>query len=548
MPIRPCLCAMAAVALAVICPGRADAAATDPVQDLSDAGADSHAAVASSGASLAYPPSAIEAQTTWPATAPTAASADVEGDLLDYVAARLRLPDADQQRIDQEYRWYVSHPDYLDRVFTRARRYLPYIVEQVEQRGMPIDIALLPVVESAFDPFAYSHGRASGLWQFIPGTGRMFGLTQDWWYDGRRDVVASTEAALDYLESLRKKTDGDWLLAIAAYNSGEGRVRSAVRRNKRAGKPTDFWHLDLPRETRGYVPKLLAIGRVVARRYEHGASLPTIGHAPYFDVVDVDGQIDLALAAEMADTSLDEMYRLNPGFNRWATRPNGPHRLAIPAGLRATFEDALARTPVDERVQWTRYLIREGDVLGSIAKRHGTTVTVLKGANQLSSSRIRAGRYLMIPSARATQADYALSAPAREAARLAGSSGTRYTVRSGDSLWTIGRRFGVSSRALARWNGMAPGDTLRVGRELIIKGETAANAAAAVPQAVGTPPGAQRRIAYTVRRGDSLSTISSRFRVSVSQLVRWNRIERDKYLQPGQRLVMYVDVTRQSGG
>ncbi|MEO1575215.1 MAG: LysM peptidoglycan-binding domain-containing protein, partial [Pseudomonadota bacterium] len=289
-----------------------------------------------------------------------------------------------------------------------------------------------------------------------------------------------------------------------------------------------------------------AIARVVARRYEHGVPLPYVEHAPYFDVVAVDGQIDLALAAEMAGTSLDEIYRLNPGFNRWATRPDGPHRLAIPSGSRAQFDVALASTPANQRVQWTRYQIRDGDVLGTIARRHGTTVSVLKAANRLKDHRIRAGRYLMIPSARATEADYSLSASAREATRLAKSGGTRYTVRNGDSLWTIGRRFGVSSRALARWNGMAPGDTLRVGRELIVKGARPVQSAAAPP--VDAPPGAQRRIAYTVRRGDSLSTISSRFRVSVNQLLRWNQLDRNKYLQPGQRLVMYVDVTRQSGG
>lgn len=507
------------------------------------AGANAPAARAATAENTTAP--GVDAVDTHVATsAPTDAVA--AGDLLDHISGRLRLPDSDHKRIDQEYRWYVSHPDYLDRVFTRAQRYLPYIVQQVEQRGMPLDIALLPVVESAFDPFAYSHGRASGLWQFIPGTGRMFGLTQDWWYDGRRDVVASTEAALDYLETLRRKTDGDWLLAIAAYNSGEGRVLSAMRRNRKAGKPTDFWHLALPRETRGYVPKLLAIARVVGQRYQHGVPLPYVAHAPYFDVVPVDGQIDLAVAAEMAGTTLDEIYRLNPGFNRWATRPDGPHRLAIPAGARVAFEQALATTPVDERVQWTRYKIREGDVLGTIARRHGTTVSVLKAANQLNTSRIRAGRYLMIPSARASAADYTLSAGTREATRLANSGGTRYTVRRGDSLWTIGRKFGVSSRALARWNGMAPGDTLRVGRELVIKGARTTAAAATPPAA--TPPGAQRRIAYTVRSGDSLSTISSRFRVSVSQLLRWNQLNRSDYLQPGQRLVMYVDVTRQSGG
>lgn len=477
------------------------------------------------------------------ASLPAAAVAAEQGDLLDYVAGRLRLPDADEKRIDQEYRWYVSHPEYLDRVFTRARRYLPYIVEQIELRGMPLDLALLPVVESAFDPFAYSHGRAAGLWQFIPGTARMYGLKQDWWYDGRRDVMASTNAALDYLETLLRKTNGDWLLAVASYNSGEGRVLRAVRRNRAAGKPTDFWHLKLPRETRAYVPKLLAIGRIVSRRYQHPFNLPSIERTPYFSVVETDGQIDLALAAEMSDTTLDELYRLNPGFNRWATRPEGPHRLAIPYAQRDVFVSALINTPADERVRWTRYKIKDGDVLGTIARRHGTTVSVLKEANQLRDHRIRAGRFLMIPKASAAAGDYALSVGAREQSRLARSDGQRYTVRSGDSLWTIGRKFGVSSRAIARWNGMAPRDTLSVGRELIIK-----SAKAAPPAPADGPPGAQRRVAYVVRNGDSLSTISSRFRVSVGQLVKWNRLDQQKYLQPGQRLVMYVDVTRQSGG
>jgi membrane-bound lytic murein transglycosylase D len=481
------------------------------------------------------------------AALPAALTAPVqEGDLLDHIAAGLRLPDEQRRQVEQQYQWYVTHPDYLDRVFTRARRYLPYIVQQLEARGMPIDLALLPVVESAFDPFAYSHGRAAGLWQFIPGTARMYGLHQDWWYDGRRDVVESTRAALDYLEALLRKTDGDWLLAVASYNSGEGRVLSAMRRNRAAGKPTDFWSLKLPRETRAYVPKLLAISRVVARRMQHDFALPFVPREPYFSVVELDGQIDLALAAEMANTTLDEVYRLNPGFNRWATRPDGPHRLAIPYASYDAFVQRLHDTPADQRVQWTRYRIREGDVLGTIARRHGTTIGVLRQANDLAGSAIRAGAYLMIPQASAAATDYALSQAGRERARLSRSDGQRYVVKNGDSLWTIGRRFGVSSKAIARWNSMAPGDTLRVGRELVIRSTKASAVSASISQQ--GPPGSQRRVAYTVRNGDSLSTISSRFRVSVSELVRWNKLDRAKYLQPGQNLVMFVDVTRQSGG
>lgn len=470
-----------------------------------------------------------------------------ENDLLDHIAAGLSLPDGQRELVEQEYRWYVTHPDYLERVFIRARRYLPYIVQQIEARGMPLEFALLPIVESAFDPFAYSHGRAAGLWQFIPGTGKMYGLQQDWWYDGRRDVVASTRAALDYLESLVARTGGDWLLAVAAYNSGEGRVLSAMRRNRAAGKPTDFWNLRLPRETRTYVPKLLAISRVVAQRTQHDFTLPTVSREPYFAVVPLDGQIDLALAADMADTTLDEIYRLNPGFNRWATRPQGPHRLVVPFASADDFTQRLQDTPADQRVQWIRYRIRNGDVLGTIAERHGTTVAVLKEANELGSSNIRAGAYLMIPKASAARDDYALTAMGRKQARLERGDGQRYVVKSGDSLWTIGQRFGVSSRSIARWNGMAPGDTLRVGAELIIRGAGKGGDNVATAPVQG-PPGAQRRVAYVVRNGDSLSTISTRFRVSLNELVRWNKLDHRDYLQPGQKLVMYVDVTRQSGG
>ncbi len=229
----------------------------------------------------------------------------------------------------KQLNWFIKHPDYIDRVVERARPYLHYIVDQLEQRNMPMEIALLPVVESGFQPFAYSHGRAAGIWQFIPGTGRLYGLKQNWWYDGRRDVIASTGAALDYLEKLYGDF-GDWQLALAAYNSGEGTVGRAIKRNKKAGKATDFWSLDLPRETSAYVPKLIAVAELVKRPAHYNITLSPIDDSPFLAVVDVGSQIDLALAAQLAEISTDEMYQLNPGFNQWATTPDGPHRLVVP--------------------------------------------------------------------------------------------------------------------------------------------------------------------------------------------------------------------------
>ncbi len=452
-----------------------------------------------------------------------------------------------RQRVAQQFNWYQRHPDYMRRVLRRSEPYLYHIVNSIEERNMPLELALLPIVESAFDPFAYSHGRAAGLWQFIPGTGKRFKLKQNWWYDGRRDVTEATRAALDYLEILANMFDGDYLLAVAAYNSGEGVVRRAVRRNQRAGRPTDFWHLRLPPETRAYVPKLLALRELVRDPASYDLELPVIPDRQYFEEVATGGQIDMALAAELAGIDLDELYMLNPGFNRWATDPDGPHRLLVPVARAAELEAALASLPPTERIRWQRHRIKAGDNLGSIARRYNTTVELIRDVNNLRGSRIRAGDDLMIPTARKSLASYRKS----EAGRLAsiqqkrrGKNKTVYRVQAGDSFWRIARNHGVGVRQLASWNGMSPRDTLSVGRELVIWDATRQASTAA------SPPGdrTMRRISYVVRKGDSFARISSRFRVSVSELQRWNKAAaRQKYLRPGQRLTVYVDVTRQSG-
>ena len=241
-------------------------------------------------------------------------------------------PEPARPAIARELDWYSHHQQYLDRVFQRADLYLYYIVDELERRDMPAELALLPIVESAFDPFAYSDGRAAGLWQFIPGTGKRFGLEQNWWFDGRRDVLESTRAALDYLEAMHEQF-GDWLLAIAGYNTGEGNVERARRRAQAAGKSGDFWSISqyLPAETQTYVPRLLAVRQLVSDPLKYGISLPAVTNSRRFAVVDTGSQIDMALAAELAGIDTNELYRLNPGVNRWATDPDGPHRLLVPA-------------------------------------------------------------------------------------------------------------------------------------------------------------------------------------------------------------------------
>ncbi|HEY0721246.1 MAG TPA: LysM peptidoglycan-binding domain-containing protein [Gammaproteobacteria bacterium] len=462
------------------------------------------------------------------------------------------LPDKEKPGVEPDQLWFARHQEYLTRVSERATPYMHYIVDSLEARGMPTELALLPVVESAFQPFAYSHGRAAGLWQFIPGTGSRFGLRQNWWYDGRRDVALATTAALDYLQELNQLFEGDWLLSLAAYNAGEGTVKRAIARNQAKGLPTDFWSLELPKETRGYVPKLLAISNIVANPPANGVVLPTIPDEPFLSRVEVGSQIDLALAAELAELSMEEIYRYNPGFNRWATDPDGPHHLMLPIEKVALFEERLKAYPESDRISWNHHSVKKGETLSTIAKRYGTTPAILKSANHIKGSALRVGQGLLIPVSRGDKRDYALSADARlikTKSTVRGDDKIEYVVRSGDTLWGIARQHNVSPDALAQWNGMAPRDPLKSGMTLVVwrQGNSSASAARSVPDFVHPMQESTRqRIGYTVRRGDTLSAISQRFRVSVDNLKRWNKLN-SKHIRPGQKLTLYVDVTAQSG-
>lgn len=478
------------------------------------------------------------------------ATASAPDNLMDRLRAGFRLQIPDHPRIEKQVRWFTANNDYLNRVQERATPYLHFILEEAERRDIPSELALLPIVESGFRPFAYSPGRAAGLWQFIPSTGKHFGLKQNWWYDGRRDVVAATRAAFDYLTSLAARFDGDWELALASYNAGAGTVQRAIKRNQRQGKPTDFWSLKLPNETMRYVPKLYAVAKVIGDPQQYGISLTEIPNKPYFDSIDIGSQLDLALAADMAGISIEEIYKLNPGFNRWATAPNGPHRLSVPVDRVEQFSKALAELDPQKRLRWTRYKIHPGDNLGSIARKHKTTVALLRQVNKLKNNNIRAGKHLLIPVAAKSLDQYTHSADARLAkTQNRQHKGKRVThkVVPGDTLWDIARRYQVSHRALARWNGMSPRDTLRPGQQLVIwqKGGKAQQKTAQLAPALTPPVNTRSSLRYRVRKGDSLALIAQRFNVTVSDLRKWNTLN-DRYLQPGQKLQLFVDVTEQT--
>lgn len=470
------------------------------------------------------------------------------------IRAGFALPNVKNPRVTRELHWYASHRAYLNRVVERAQPYMHYIVNQLDAHNIPLEIALLPIVESAFRPFAYSHGRASGIWQFIPSTGRRYGLKQNWWYDGRRDVVASTQAAIKLLSNLHKEFHGDWLLALAAYNSGGGIVEHAIRKNRRRHRPTGFFSLDLPPETRYYVPKLLALKDIVSDPQKYHVHLARIDDVPYFQRIKVNSQIDLALAAKLAGMNLDDLYELNPAFNRWATSPNGPSYLLIPIDDADEFKQNLAKYPPGKRIKWVRHRIHRGETISQVAMRYHTSIAVIRRVNHMRSNLLRAGHDLTIPVARRRLSSYTLSAKQRKRHTQNiphGRTKIKHIVQSGDTLWDLAHRHGVGVRQLAKWNGMAPRDTLKPGQTIVIWSRHGRHHSGFIPVDIKAPPHRTitRRIGYRVRRGDSLALISRKFNVTISQLLRWNkRVHRDHYLHPGQHLTLYVDITRTSTG
>ena len=464
------------------------------------------------------------------------------------------LPDVKHKRIEQELNWFKRHPEYINRVVERARPYLHYIIETVEAAGIPSELALLPIVESAFQPFAYSHGRAAGIWQFIPATGKQYGLKQNWWYDGRRDVYASTKAAVRLLKKLNQNFKGDWMHALAAYNTGDGRVKRSIRRNKRKGKSIDFFALKLPKETRAYVPKLLALKMIINDPEAYGIKLENIPDKAFFEQVKLDSQIDLALAAEMADLPLDDLYRLNSGYNRWATSPNGPYDLLLPVTHVDGFKEKLAELPAEKRIKWIRHRVRNGETLGTIAQKFHTSIRTIKRVNRLRGKMIRVGRGLTIPVASRSLREYKLSANQRKS-KLQNTprKGHKisHVVQQGDTFWDLARYHNVGVRQLAKWNSMAPRDRLQAGQKLIIWSRRSSSVTSSVDiESLSAPPrrNITKRIGYRVRIGDSLARISNKFKVSIGQLKRWNKSVRSKkHIQPGQWLTLIVDVARQSG-
>ncbi len=403
-----------------------------------------------------------------------------DSDLWEILPHLYQFSDIQHPYIENHKKYYLKNPDYLQRVSERAKPFLYFITEEVRKRNLPTELVLLPVIESAYQTYAYSHGRAAGIWQFIPSTGKYFGLKQNWWYDGRRDIYAATMAALDYLQQLNKRFKQDWLLTLAAYNAGGGTVSKAIRKNQQAGKGVEFWDLDLPAETKSYVPKLLAVAQLVKEKQQYQLNFVNTPNQAVIRYIDCKSQIDLSVVADLAGISMDEVFQYNPAFNQWSTNPQGPHGVLLPIDAGEGFEQKLSQLSADQRLQWLQYKIKAGDNLYSLARKHNISIKSIRKINQLKNNNLRVGKFLRFPSSKRNLEKYQR--------HLANS-------QSGKNLH---------------------------------------------PQRAKV----EKKIHYRVRRGDSLYLIAQKFKVSVKKVVIWNNLSKHNYLQPGQKLTLYVNVLK----
>ena len=415
--------------------------------------------------------------------------------------------------------WYIKHPRYISTVVKRAKPFIHYVTEQLSESGLPLELVLLPIIESTYDAYAYSPSHAAGLWQFIPATASRFGLERDRWYDGRRDVVASTAAAIDYLSYLNRRFNNDWLLALAAYNAGEGTVGKAIRANAKLGKPTDFWHLKLPKETRNYVPKILALASVIKDSASLEITLPDVKNQSYFDVIYIEKQISLSKVIEITDTDYWLFSQLNAGYRRSTTPPQGAYRLLIPTDKSASLVAFIKTTDPKTWIPHTEYIVVNGDSLSQIAARFKSQTDTIKHSNNLISDRISIGQLLVIPN---SNTDVASD-------RQAKYEITRHSVVSGDSLSLLAQQYGITVKELRMLNGLG-GELIKIGQVLEIRSSNQSVKSVSL-----------RKISYKVRRGDSLYNIAKNFSLSINDITHWNSINKKSYLQPGQRLTLYIN-------
>ena len=398
-------------------------------------------------------------------------SAEPPKELWDRIRRGYAMPDLQDPLVGDREQWYASRPDYILRMTERSSKYLFHVVEELERRQMPTELALLPFIESAFNPQAVSSAKAAGMWQFMPATGKYFDLKQNAFRDDRRDVLASTRAALDYLQKLHGMF-GDWHLALAAYNWGEGSVGRAIARNKKAGLGTGYLDLSMPAETRLYVPKLQAVKNIVANPESFRAELPVIGNHPYFQQVQLTRDIDVALAAKLADVKIEDFKALNPAAHRPVIIASGTPQILLPWDSALVFQRNLSAYSKGQLASWTAWTAPTTLSVGDVARRVGMGEAELRSVNNIPPRMlIKAGSTLLVSRSSKMQTDVAVNVVDNAQMSLAPEIVTKRTLvkaRKADTLVSLANRYGLSPASVAGWNSIKTSATFKAGQKVVV--------------------------------------------------------------------------------
>jgi membrane-bound lytic murein transglycosylase D len=446
----------------------------------------------------------------------------IRTDLWDRLRSDFSLPENYKSvpAVQAQLRWYKKHPEHLDAIIHNAEPYLEYVISQVEERGLPGEIALLPFIESNFNAFAYSRVGATGIWQMMPGTASGYGVTINWWYDGRRDIVESTKTALDYLTYLGDYFHQNWLHAIAAYDSGEGKVRKAVRQQEEK-KMTNFWTLRLPNETKSYLPKLIALKEIIQHPDAYDIELPNIENTSQFTVFTIPKQVDLQQVATLAAIDMKTLRTYNPGYRRMATPPHSEATLLIPYEKTATFKQniTLLSSPKAHKTEWKKHTVQPGESLSKIAEAYHTTTSIIKQSNQLKNNTIRIHQVLIIPEGDngqgSSERDMHVSSTISQD-KIPGPKLITHEAKKDETLEHIAKRYHVTVGQLEFWNNLHAYKKLQGGEKVTLWSSRKAQA---------------KPKQYRVKAGDTLSGIAYKFHTTVKALKQKNKLTSDRLRQ-----------------
>ncbi len=444
----------------------------------------------------------------------------------DEMRAGFCLDNTYSERINREINWFVKNKSFVYRSINRAKPFLYYVVKELERNNLPLELALLPIVESGYQPFAYSPSKAAGIWQFIPATAREYGLNKNWWYDGRRDVLNSTRAASHFLKDMHRHFKGDWLLAIASYNTGAGKVGRSIKKARSTIGGIDYWDLDLPRETELYVPKLLALREIILNPTAYNFKLPKISNKPYYSFVKIKYPIDFYTISILSNTSEKEIQNLNAGFSAWYFIPSLQNYLLLPSDKVAIFKKRykdITKHLFDRKT----HLIVRGDSLSRISKNYNVSIKAIKVLNGLKSNMIIAGKTLKLPIDEARKDIKNVKINNKSYFITPKQFTYNHTVKRYDNWYKIAKFYNVNLNQLLKWNNATKKTTLRVASKIKIIMKTPLLSSSETV-----------KLRYVVNSGDTTAALSTGFNISRSKLLKENNITKAKYLTAGKNLII----------